>query len=87
MILTCTAARRAKLSSILHTELSMSTGLIKRLKYDHAFAVNGTPQRTNYIVEPGDTVTVRVSDTNSYHAEILAIEKQADDGSAPLRSF
>ena len=35
----------------------------------------------------GDTVTVRVSDTNSYHAEILAIEKQADDGSAPLRSF
>ena len=35
----------------------------------------------------GDTVTVRVSDTNSYHAEILSIEKQADDGSAPLRSF
>ena len=35
----------------------------------------------------GDTVTVHVSDTNSYHAEILAIEKQADDGSAPLRSF
>ena len=35
----------------------------------------------------GDTVTVRVCDTNSYHAEILSIEKQADDGSAPLRSF
>ena len=35
----------------------------------------------------GDTVTVRVSDANSYHAEILAIEKQTDDGSAPLRSF
>ena len=35
----------------------------------------------------GDTVTVRVSDTNSYHAKILSIEKQADDGSAPLRSF
>ena len=35
----------------------------------------------------GDTVTVRVSNTNSYHAEILSIEKQADDGSAPLRSF
>ena len=35
----------------------------------------------------GATVTVRVSDTNSYHAEILSIEKQADDGSAPLRSF
>ena len=35
----------------------------------------------------GDTVTVRVSDTNSYHAEILSIGKQADGGSAPLRSF
>lgn len=35
----------------------------------------------------GDTVTVRVSDTNSYHAEILSIEKQADDGALPLRSF
>lgn len=35
----------------------------------------------------GDTVTVRVSDTSSYHAEILSIEKQTDDGSAPIRSF
>lgn len=35
----------------------------------------------------GDVVTVRVSDTNSYHAEILSIEKQTDDGSAPLRRF
>ena len=35
----------------------------------------------------GDTVTVRGSDTNSDHAEILSIGKQADDGSAPLRSF
>lgn len=35
----------------------------------------------------GEVVTVHVSDTNSYHAELLAIEKQTDDGSAPLRSF
>ena len=35
----------------------------------------------------GDTVTVHVSDTNSYHAEIRSIEKQTDDGSAPIRSF
>lgn len=32
----------------------------------------------------GDTVHVRVSDTNSYDAEILSIEKMTDDGSAPL---
>lgn len=32
----------------------------------------------------GDMVHVRVSDTNSYDAEILSIEKMTDDGSAPL---
>ena len=35
----------------------------------------------------GDTVTVHVSDTNSYHAQILSIEKQTDDGSAPIVRF
>lgn len=35
----------------------------------------------------GETVTVHVSESSSYHAEILSIEKQTDDGSAPLRSF
>lgn len=32
----------------------------------------------------GDIVHVRVSDTSEYDAEILAIEKMTDDGSAPL---
>ena len=35
----------------------------------------------------GDTVTVHVNDVNSYHAVIVSIEKQTDDGSAPIRSF
>ena len=35
----------------------------------------------------GDTVTVRVSDANSYHAQILSIEKRTDDGSAPIVRF
>ena len=35
----------------------------------------------------GEVVTVHVSDTSSYHAELLSIEKQTDDGTAPLRSF
>ncbi len=32
----------------------------------------------------GDKVRVRVSDTSEYEAEVLAIEKGSDDGSAPL---
>ena len=35
----------------------------------------------------GDMVTVHVNDVNSYHAVIVSIEKQTDDGSAPIRSF
>lgn len=32
----------------------------------------------------GETVTVHVSDTTAYPAEIVSIEKGADDGSAPV---
>ncbi len=35
----------------------------------------------------GDRITVQVSDSYSYEAEIRAITKSEDDGSAPLRSF
>lgn len=62
MILTCTADRAGKLSSFLKRELEMSTGLIKHLKYDHAFRVNGTPQFTNYPVRPGDVITVSIEE-------------------------
>ena len=58
MVLTCTAQRSGKLLSFLRRELGMSSGLVKRLKYDHAFAVNGTAQYTNYPVQPGDVITV-----------------------------
>ena len=58
MVLTHTATRSGKLLSFLRRELGMSVGLVKRLKYDHAFAVNGTPQYTNYPVRPGDVITV-----------------------------
>lgn len=91
MILQCTAARCAKLSAILRGELSMSTGLIKRLKFDHAFCVNGEPQRTNFIVQPGDVVTVRLEeDAPDYPAQdaplsilyeddaLIAIDKPAN---------
>ena len=60
MVLTCTAQRSGKLLSFLRRELGMSSGLVKRLKYDHAFAVNGTAQYTNFPVQPGDVITVTI---------------------------
>lgn len=80
MILTCTSARSAKLSSILHGELAMSTGLIKRLKYDHAFCVNGVPQRTNFPVRPGDVITVRLDeDAPDYPAQDAPLDILYED--------
>ncbi|MBP3413526.1 MAG: RluA family pseudouridine synthase [Oscillospiraceae bacterium] len=58
MKLSCIAQREAKLLPILRQELAMSSTLVKRLKYCHAFLVNGQSARTNFIVKPGDLVEV-----------------------------
>ena len=62
MELKCTAEREGKLSSFLMGELKMSYGLMNKLKWGSAIRVNGAPQRTNYPVKPGDTVTVRLEE-------------------------
>lgn len=70
MELRCTAAREAKLLSILRQELSMSSTLVKRLKFQNAYRVNGVPVRTDFLVRPGDEVTVRLDEpTPVYPAE------------------
>ena len=70
MEIRCTAAREAKLLSILRQELSMSSTLVKRLKFQNAYRVNGVPARTDYLVKPGDVVTVRLDEpTPVYPAE------------------
>ncbi len=58
MKLSCIAQREAKLLPILRQELAMSSTLVKRLKYNHAFLVNGEAVRTNHIVRIGDFVEV-----------------------------
>ncbi len=58
MKLSCIAQREAKLLPILRQELAMSSTLVKRLKYSHAFLVNGQAVRTNYPVRIGDHVEV-----------------------------
>lgn len=62
MELTCVAARTGRLSSFLKGELKMSTGLMNKLKWGDSIRVNGIPQHTDFAVQPGDTVTVRLEE-------------------------
>lgn len=62
MILSCTAARDAKLQWILRRELRISDGLVRRLKPKNAFAVNGEIAHTNRIVHVGDVVTATIEE-------------------------
>ena len=66
------AARSGRLSSFLKGELSMSAGLINRLKWGDAIRVNGEPRHTDFAVTPGDVITVRL--------EEAAPEYPAEDG-------
>lgn len=47
-----------RLSSILHYQMRISVGMIKRLKYQTVLYVNDIPVHTNYLVKSGDTVSV-----------------------------
>ena len=85
-----TAEREGKLSSFLLGELEMSASLMNKLKWGDGIRVNGQPQRTNYPVQPGDVITVRLDEEEpEYPAEdgplsilyeddwLLAVDKPA----------
>ena len=72
MELKTVAAREGRLSSFLLGELNMSSSLMNKLKWGDALRVNGTPQRTNYPVKPGDVVTVQLDEED--------VEYPAEDG-------
>lgn len=57
MILTHTAKREGKLLSFLRNELHLSSSLVKRLKWQNAFLVNGERSHTDRKVLPGDIIT------------------------------
>lgn len=64
------AGREGRLSSFLLGELKMSAGLMNKLKWGDAIQVNGTPQHTNFAVQPGDVITVRLDEQSpEYPAE------------------
>ena len=62
MELKLVATRAGRLSSFLKGELKMSTGLMNKLKWGDAIRVNDTPQHTDYAVQPGDEITVRLDE-------------------------
>ena len=93
------ADREGQLSSFLRGELKMSYALMNKLKWGDAIRVNGTPQRTNYPVKPGDVITVRLEEEEpEYPAEdgqlsilyeddfLLAVDKPAGMLIHPSRS-
>ena len=94
-----TASREGRLSSFLLEELSMSSGLINRLKWKDRILVNGIPQHTDFPVVPGDIITVLLEDPlPNYPAEdgpltvlyeddhLLAVDKPAGVLIHPSRS-
>ena len=93
------ASREGRLSSFLLGELKMSSSLMNKLKWGDSLRVNGIPQRTNYPVQPGDTITVQLDEEEpEYPAEegpltilyeddwLLAVEKPAGMLIHPSRS-
>jgi len=68
------ARRDGRLSAILREDMAMSYGLMNRLKWDDKLLVNGVPQRTNYLVKAGDTVSALLDEpVPEYPAEDLPL--------------
>lgn len=99
MNLTHIATRTARLSAILREEMSLSAGLVNRLKWHEKIWVNGKPEHTDFPVQPGDTITVLLDTPQTeYPAEqgkltvlyeddyILAVDKPAGMLIHPSRS-
>lgn len=94
-----TARHDGRLSNILKGEMHISTGLMNRLKTTDRILVNGVPQRTNFHLKAGDTVTLLLDEAvPEYPAEdtplsilyeddhILAVDKDPGVLIHPSRS-
>lgn len=90
MELSHTATRQGRLSTFLKEEMSMSTGLVNKLKWQNKIFVNGVSRHNDYAVQPGDVITVPLAEeTPQYPAEdgpltvlyedehLLAVDKPA----------
>ena len=91
MLLTHHALRSGRLSGFLRREFNLSTVLIRRLKTQEALYVDGQPRHTDYWVEAGQRIDIRIEETSApFPAEplpfsilyeddfLLAADKPAD---------
>ena len=62
MELHITATRTARLSAILREDMGISSGLMNRLKWQQQLFVNGVSRHTDYMVQPGDVVTIPLAE-------------------------
>jgi len=82
MILTHEAQRDGKLLTFLRRELALSSSLVKRLKWQNAFLVNGSVVHTDYYVNQNDTITVILEeDQPAYPPEDGALDILYEDES------
>ncbi len=82
MILEHTARQEAPLGAILRRELGLSSTLVKRLKWQGAFFLNGLPAHTDARVRPGDTVRVEMNESpTGFDPEPMALEILYEDES------
>ena len=79
-----------RFSSVLREEMQISGSLLNKLKWDERLLVNGVPRHTDFEVQPGDEITVKMEhEQPQYPAEdgplsilyedeaLLAVEKPA----------
>lgn len=93
------SGREIRLSVFLRSELGLSHSLVNRLKAQNAVFVNGEPRHTDYVVQPGDRVSVLIEEAEpDYPAEpgelkilyedeaVIALDKPAGILIHPSRS-
>ena len=62
MVLSHVAEREGKLLTFLRGELALSSGLVKRLKWQGAFYLDASPVHTDARVLPGQKITVKIEE-------------------------
>lgn len=80
MTLRHTAQREGALLTFLRRELSLSSSLVARLKWQNAFFVAGVPAHTNHPVHIGDEITVVIHEqVEGFPAEALPLSILYED--------
>ena len=75
-----TADREGKLLSFLRSELQLSSSLVKRLKWQNAFLVEGEVSHTDRKILPGEEITVLLDEAaTGYPAEDAPLEILYED--------